>query len=207
MTDKRLHILDAAEELFADRGFEGTSVRDIAGLAGVNLAMISYYFGSKEKLLIALVEYRAGYTSGILEELHKDGNLSPFDKIDRLIDMYVEKITSNSRFHCIMTTHLPTLQSEEIREMMTNIKLRNLENIRKIISEGQEKKIFGQVDVELTVATIMGTITHFTSSKPLYLKIYNIEKSDEAGYHKKVVPKLKAHLKKLLRVHLDINKQ
>lgn len=207
MTDKRLHILDAAEELFAEHGFEGTSVRDIAGHASVNLAMISYYFGSKEKLLIALVEYRAGYTSGILEELHKDENLTPFDKIDRLIDMYVEKITNNSRFHCIMTTHLPTLKSEEIREMMTNIKFRNLENIRKIIAEGQEKKIFGQVDVELTVATIMGTITHFTSSKPLYLKIYNIEKSDEVGYHKKVVPKLKAHLKKLLRAHLDINKQ
>ncbi|HNP53387.1 MAG TPA: TetR family transcriptional regulator [Ferruginibacter sp.] len=50
MSDKRQHIIENAEILFADKGFEGTSVRDIAKQAGVNLAMISYYFGSKEKL-------------------------------------------------------------------------------------------------------------------------------------------------------------
>ncbi|MES1161400.1 MAG: TetR family transcriptional regulator, partial [Bacteroidota bacterium] len=51
MSDKREHILIVAEELFGENGFDGTSVRDIAHKAGVNLAMISYYFGSKEKLL------------------------------------------------------------------------------------------------------------------------------------------------------------
>lgn len=202
MADKRLHILDAAEELFSERGFEGTSVRDIAARANVNLAMISYYFGSKEKLLTALVEYRAGYTSGILEEIYNNSSLTPLDKIDKLVDHYVDKITSNARFHCIMTTQLPTLQSEDIKQLMTGIKLRNLENISKIILEGQEKRIFGEVDPELTVATIMGTITHFTSSKPIYLKIYNLDRSDEEGYRKIVVPKLKSHLKKLLRAHL-----
>ncbi|MBN8785708.1 MAG: helix-turn-helix transcriptional regulator, partial [Terrimonas sp.] len=36
MTDKHVHILQVAEALFADKGFDGTSVRDIAGQAGVN---------------------------------------------------------------------------------------------------------------------------------------------------------------------------
>ncbi|HNO01068.1 MAG TPA: TetR family transcriptional regulator, partial [Chitinophagaceae bacterium] len=40
-----------AEKLFAEKGYNGTSVRDIAEKAGINLAMVSYYFGSKEKLL------------------------------------------------------------------------------------------------------------------------------------------------------------
>ena len=43
--------MEAAEELFAEKGFSGTSVRDIADAADVNVAMISYYFGSKEKML------------------------------------------------------------------------------------------------------------------------------------------------------------
>ena len=77
MTDKREHILVVAEGLFGEKGFDGTSVRDIAQVAGVNLAMISYYFGSKEKLLESLIEYRAGYAYGILEELNKDQSLSP----------------------------------------------------------------------------------------------------------------------------------
>ena len=43
-------LLDAAERLFCERGFKGTSIRDIAASAGCNIASVNYYFGSKEKL-------------------------------------------------------------------------------------------------------------------------------------------------------------
>lgn len=43
-------LVDSAEELFCERGFKGTSIRDIAALAGCNIASVNYYFGSKEKL-------------------------------------------------------------------------------------------------------------------------------------------------------------
>lgn len=204
MSEKRLHILEVAEQLFYEKGFEGTSVRDIANTASVNLAMISYYFGSKEKLLTALVEWRAGYIQGVLNELVTDETLDPFEKIDRLVNLYTDKIFNHSRFHCIMTTHLPTIQSEKIKQLMTDIKLRNLDNIRRIITEGQKKGFFRKVDIELTVASIMGTITHITSSKPLYYKIYGIERNNAEAYNKKIAPKLKTHLKQLLRTHLDI---
>jgi len=51
-SDKRVQerLLDVAEELFCKRGFDGTSVRDIAAEAKCNLASVSYYFGGKEKL-------------------------------------------------------------------------------------------------------------------------------------------------------------
>ncbi len=207
MTDKRIHILEVAERLFSEKGFDGTSVRDIAGQAGVNLAMISYYFGSKEKLMTALIDHRSGYTRGILEELNKDELLSPWDKIDRLIDLYVDKILNNYKFHCIMTQHLPTVQSDEIREMITEIKVQNFEQVKKIITEGQRKKVFRKVDMELTVGTVMGTITQVTLSKNLYQRLLNIEKNDEEGYRKKMIPKIKSHLKQLLKAHLDINNQ
>jgi AcrR family transcriptional regulator len=48
--DKQIKIMEAAEELFAEKGFSGTSVRDISDAADINVAMISYYFGSKEKI-------------------------------------------------------------------------------------------------------------------------------------------------------------
>jgi AcrR family transcriptional regulator len=53
--DTRTRILDAAEGLFADRGFRGTSVRAITDLAGANLAAVGYHFGSKAELLAAVV--------------------------------------------------------------------------------------------------------------------------------------------------------
>ena len=53
-TDKGVQdrLLDAAEQLFCEHGFEGTSVRDIAAAAGCNIASINYYFGGKDKLYV-----------------------------------------------------------------------------------------------------------------------------------------------------------
>ena len=130
MSDKREHILIEAEKLFGDKGFDGTSVRDIAHNAGVNLAMISYYFGSKEKLLESLIVFRAEYSYGILEELNKDQSLSPWDKIDRLIDFYVEKVINNLRFHNIMYQEAIAVRTEEIKAKIIAIKMRNLDQIR-----------------------------------------------------------------------------
>ena len=49
--DTRTRILAAAEHLFAVRGFDGTSIREITRVAGVNVAAVHYHFGSKEAVL------------------------------------------------------------------------------------------------------------------------------------------------------------
>jgi AcrR family transcriptional regulator len=208
MSDKREDILMVAEELFGEKGFDGTSVRDIAQKAGVNLAMISYYFGSKEKLLEYLIEFRAGYTLGILEELNKDESLSSWDKIDRLVDLYVDKILNNLRFHNIMYQEAVSSRSDEIRDRIITIKMRNLEQITKIITDGQQKKLFRQVDIAMTVGSIMGTISSYTLSRPYGCQVlalgYDVS---EENYRTKLAPRLKAHLKQLLRAHLDIKNE
>jgi len=205
--DKRAHILAVAEQLFADNGFDGTSVRDIAQLANVNLAMISYYFGSKEKLLEALIEDRAGYTLGILEELNKDQSLTPWDKIERVIDFYVDKIINNYRFHCIMSHQYNNTRSSEVKELIINIKVRNFEQFKKVITDGQKKKFFRKVDVELTMASWFGTLTQITNSRTYYCRLLKIDETDDAAFRKKIVPRLKTHLKQLVRAHLDIKNE
>jgi len=54
--DTTYRILDAAEHLFAERGFAETSLRTITGRAGVNLAAVNYHFGSKKALIQAVFE-------------------------------------------------------------------------------------------------------------------------------------------------------
>src|SRR5438067_208004 len=51
-------ILDAAERLFLEHGFEATSLRQLTAAAGVNLAAVNYHFGSKEELFQAVLTRR-----------------------------------------------------------------------------------------------------------------------------------------------------
>jgi AcrR family transcriptional regulator len=54
----KARILDAAEALFMEHGFEATSLRALTGAAGVNLAAVHYHFGSKEELFEAVLTRR-----------------------------------------------------------------------------------------------------------------------------------------------------
>src|SRR5512145_2902278 len=56
--ETRTRILDAAEELFMQHGFEGASMRMLTARAGVNLAAINYHFGSKDALIEAVFRRR-----------------------------------------------------------------------------------------------------------------------------------------------------
>ena len=206
-TDKKEHILTVAEQLFGDKGFDGTSVRDIAHSADVNLAMISYYFGSKERLLEALIEMRISTSYGFLEELTNDETLDPWAKIDRLVEFYVDKVLSNLRFHSIMYQQANNTRSEDIRNKMIAIKLRNMELIKKIFAEGQRKKLFRQVDVVMTIGTLMGTISSYTQSREFGCRILDIDYSNEEAFRTTLSPRLKKHLKQLFRAHLDIKNE
>ncbi len=57
-------LLDAAEAEFSENGFHGTTTRAIAAGAGVNAALLHYYFGSKEQLFARVVERRAAEING-----------------------------------------------------------------------------------------------------------------------------------------------
>lgn len=204
-SEKQLQILNVAEELFASKGFEGTSVRDIAQKAEVNVAMISYYFGSKEKLLQSLILNRTEQTGLILEGLSHDVKLSPWEKIDKVIDYYVDKILNERNFHAIMNRQISLVQDKKLTEILINVKKRNSSMISEIIHEGQRKKIFRNVNVALTIGTVMGTILQVSMSKPFYCSLLKLDAGDDISYYKKIRPQLKSHLKSLLRAHLSIN--
>jgi len=79
--DTKEKILDAAEELFADRGFASTSLRDITAEAEVNLAAVNYHFGSKLDLLRAVFARRFGPV-----------NAERLERLDALDDPDVEAL-------------------------------------------------------------------------------------------------------------------
>jgi AcrR family transcriptional regulator len=198
---KQEHILEAAEELFAEHGFDGTSVRALAAKAGVNVAMISYYFGSKEKLFEALVEYRASYLREKLQTMNKEIQ-DPVTRIDLLIEYYVDRIFDQHRFHRILFRQISLQQRSELNKSIAVILKKNSEEIRKILLDGQEKKVFRDVDIDLTIATLVGTISQATLSLLLHCRIDGTETIQQIFYSQKNRERLKVFLKELLHAFL-----
>jgi len=69
VADVRTVIIDAAERLCGERGLEAVSLRDIASEAGVNLSAINYYFGSRVKLLLTILQLRGAELGQLRREL------------------------------------------------------------------------------------------------------------------------------------------
>jgi len=200
--DKKEHIINTAIELFAERGYEGTSIRDLAAKADVNIAMINYYFGSKDKLFEALIEYKASYIKERLEEIINNTTKSDIEKIDLVIEIYVNRLLSQHSYHRIIHQELMLQQREGIHNSIIKLFSLNLQIIKNIIEDGIKKKVFKKVDPELTVSSITGTINQVMLSKSMCCILLNKERDINPYTDENFRKRLITHLKQLMRSHL-----
>ena len=124
-------LLDAAEGLFCERGFKGTSIRDIAASAGCNIASVNYYFGSKEKLyeevwrrhLIPMRDVRIASINKVMSQTASRPNLE--DLLRSFADTFVGSMVDTSKASQLsklmareyIDSHLPT--NMFVNEVMT----------------------------------------------------------------------------------------
>lgn len=203
LNEKQLQIIATAENLFADKGFDGTSVRDIAAEAGVNVAMISYYFGSKEKLLEALFNYRAEGTSRKLESMLENRELLPFQKMEVMIDYFIDKFLIQKCFHKIMMREQVASQRTVTSGLIQQFKKRNQQLVKQLIQEGQKAGEFNKiVDVPMLMATLIGTVSHMTGTQHFYREINNLQEMPEEQFQKLIKKKLSTHLKFIFKAIL-----
>ncbi|MBM0654145.1 TetR/AcrR family transcriptional regulator [Capnocytophaga genosp. AHN8471] len=100
-------IKAAARKVFHQKGFAGTRTRDIAEEAGINHAMLNYYFRSKEKLFeMVMMETMAQFFKGVNLMLN-DENTSLDEKIDLIVSNYVDLL--------LKEPELPTFILNEVR--------------------------------------------------------------------------------------------
>lgn len=198
--EKQIQILDVAERLFADNGFDGTSVRDIAKEADVNVAMISYYFGSKEKLLEAIFTKRSEFIKLQIENLLENHTLTPVQKINTLIDVCIEKVLNQQSFHKLMVCLQVTEKDGNIFDALYEAKKRNHDLIKKLLAEGQKAGEFKKnIDIPLMMSTLFGTAHHFITSQRFYKDVHGLEALDAEAYKLHVKKKLGHHIKSLFK--------
>lgn len=97
----REQIMEAADRLFGEVGFDAATTREIALQSGVNKALIHYHFKSKEALLEALLDrYYENLNRTLLRALEQNG--TPRERMVRLIDAYIDFLRANRNFSRIV---------------------------------------------------------------------------------------------------------
>ncbi|MES2943130.1 MAG: TetR family transcriptional regulator [Pseudomonadota bacterium] len=96
--DRKGDILNAAERLFAQHGFHGVSIRDIADEAGVQFALVGYYYGPKLNLYHDIFRQRAGYVQDRLAFLAAAQlNAAPGELLEKIVEAFVLPVLEVAR--------------------------------------------------------------------------------------------------------------
>ncbi len=89
-----MKILEAAAELFVEKGIDRTTVRDISSRAGINLALMNYHFDTKENLCDAVFDMVLKKSTQNLVKI-LDGDLPLEDKLTKYVDAYFDLLWGN----------------------------------------------------------------------------------------------------------------
>jgi AcrR family transcriptional regulator len=205
--DKREHIMEVAVELFATNGFEGTSIRQLAQGANVNIAMIHYYFGSKEKLFETLLEQKATYMRNRIEAVEANKSLSEIEKLDQIIEDYVSRFLSQPEFHRVLQQELLVSQRELLHQNVISLFVKNTQNVVAIIEKGIRKKQFRKVDPPLVFASIVGTINQVMLSRTMCNLLMNKPLENNPYQDPLFKKRLIQHLKQMVHAQLLIEKE
>lgn len=159
--DKRSHILETARQLFASRGFEGASIRDIAEVAKVNISAISYYFGSKDKLLEALFDDGAEIISSSNESILQNTEIGYKEKMNLFITHQVERAITNQQFYRLIISEQMMNRNPVIIGRLNSIKHTQIGVLAQLISQGRAAGDFPsqQTDARMLFNIMIGSIS------------------------------------------------
>ncbi|PKN68312.1 MAG: hypothetical protein CVU54_15640 [Deltaproteobacteria bacterium HGW-Deltaproteobacteria-12] len=158
-------ILVAARAVFAENGYSGTHVDEIARRAGVNKATLYYQIGDKDTLYINVIHQVIGNIGeGIAEAVARVD--SPEEKLKVYIHSITAAVDKNPEIPSIMMrevasggTHLPRVVIEDLTAVISIL--------FGILEQGKKKGVFSEVAPFLIHMMIMGTILFYTKGAPI----------------------------------------
>ncbi|WP_427891762.1 TetR/AcrR family transcriptional regulator [Kribbella sp. GL6] len=148
-------LLDKATALFAEKGYESTTLLDIANALGISRPGLYNYVRSKEELLTMLVEQVSRGMADVLEQLTARTDLTPTEKLRDVVALLVRQRTEHPDQFRILDrseTVLPEPVGSEHREAKRKI----LREIMAVIEAGIDRGEFRPVDVRTTALSLLG---------------------------------------------------
>jgi AcrR family transcriptional regulator len=175
-TPTEARIKEAAKKIFLEKGYEGTTTRDIAREADLNMALLNYYFRSKEKLFTQVYEELAGmYFKELLGLMNSPMTLK--EKIVAIIDNHFEMLVRNMQLGTFISTEFKR-EPERLCKVL---------NIEKVLEDNllqlQLKEAIGRgearsIDFKHVLAFIIANVQHPFDTQQLNMKIWNMTQTE-----------------------------
>lgn len=197
---KKIHLMECAERLFAHNGYAETSIRDIAREASVNSAMISYYFGSKEKLVKAILDYRATDLGKVFPALESEDTCT-LDRLLKLVDFYIDKVFEQKDFYKLLYQLQASDKESSLMQYFNQQRHRNHNLLTSIFSAGAQTGEFNpEIDISMVTSTLTGTINHIVFNQGYYREVNSLNKMPEDKFIMLLKERSKKHLGKLISI-------
>jgi AcrR family transcriptional regulator len=148
-------ILQAATHLFIERGFDGTSMNDIADALGVTRTAVYYYYKNKEAILVALTDNITRVAAQLAEEAAQHKELPPIEALRALVGRHVGLITGHAaQFRIVERSeeHLPPKRRAAAAEYRRGI----IANFTAVIQRGVNAGVFRAEDAKVAAFAIIG---------------------------------------------------
>ena len=173
--EPRDRILAAAEAEFADKGFAGARVASIAARAGVNKAMLYYYFGNKEALYDAVLTRTAEQIVGVAMAAFGESSASMELRVESFLRGYRKIILDRPQFVRMLTRDM--LDGGETIVRLMAPRIRPLID-RYLLSEGPgavRHALNPDVDMRFVLLTLIAPYILFTSVRPLLAALFGVD--------------------------------
>lgn len=177
----RQRILDAAEDVFAARGLEGTRMAAIASLAGCNQALLYHYFSSKDELFTSVLEQIYAKIRSAEQELDLD-HLEPKAAMQRLVEFSFDYVRENPSFIKLINDenmhgaeHIK--KSADARKLNTPL-VATIDCILKDgVARGEFREGVNPIQLYITIASIA---YFFTANRATLSVIFDLPDADAA---------------------------
>jgi len=163
-------ILDAAKDIFQQKGMDGARMQEIADKAGINKAMLHYYYRSKQKLFEAV--FKSAITliaPKVIDVINTDAHL--FDKIRNFTDKYITFINKHSYIPLFIINELRRNPDVLKTAIDTNFDTSVREKLQREIDDLIAKKEIKKIDSEHLFLDVISLCVFPVIAKPLMTKI------------------------------------
>ncbi|MFA6593058.1 MAG: TetR/AcrR family transcriptional regulator [Bacteroidales bacterium] len=168
-------IKAAARKIFRTKGFAATRTRDIAEEAGVNLALLNYYFKSKQDLYNEIMSETLKQFAATIMGTANNPDLSIEERIDRLINNYFDKFIEEPEIPLFV---INIVNSPDIESFINRIGIKGLFKstlLYKQMAEGCEKK---DKDIRQMLINLMGLAVAPFFAKPILRVLFEEDQED-----------------------------